>query len=55
MTFNQPLPDYETRDNNMLELLYLTKHVLILFYFLIKKHPFQNGNKRIADMTVLVF
>ena len=24
-----------------------------LFYFMIKNHPFQNGNKRIAVMTVL--
>jgi len=27
----------------------------ILFYLLIKNHPFKNGNKRIAITTVLVF
>jgi death on curing protein len=27
----------------------------VLFYFLVKSHPFQNGNKRIALMTLLVY
>jgi death-on-curing family protein len=27
----------------------------MLFYLLIKNHPFQNGNKRIAMTTLLVF
>ena len=27
----------------------------ILFYLLIKNHPFQNGNKRIAVMSLLYF
>lgn len=70
MTFNQPIPDFDTRNKDLLEsalgapqqtfggsLLYptLTKQAAILFYSLIKNHPFQNGNKRIAVLTVLVF
>ena len=27
----------------------------MLFYLMIKNHPFQNGNKRIAMTTLLVF
>jgi death-on-curing protein len=27
----------------------------ILFYLMIKNHPFQNGNKRIAITTLLTF
>ena len=27
----------------------------MLFYFLIKNHPFENGNKRIAITTLLTF
>lgn len=27
----------------------------VLFYLLIKNHPFQNGNKRIAATSLLVF
>lgn len=26
-----------------------------LFYFMVKNHPFENGNKRIAVTTLLVF
>ena len=27
----------------------------VLFYLMVKNHPFQNGNKRIAMTTLLVF
>lgn len=69
-TFQEPIPDYSTRDNALLEsalgspsqsfdkkLLYptLTKQATVLFYSLIKNHPFKNGNKRIAVMACLVF
>jgi len=39
------------------QLLYetFTKQATILFYSLIKNHPFQNGNKRIAVMGLLAF
>lgn len=70
MTYQEPIPDYSTRDNALLEsalgtpkqtfggkLLYptLTKQSAILFYSLIKNHPFGNGNKRVAVMALLVF
>lgn len=70
LTFNEPIPDYSTRNNALLEsslaapkqtfdkkLLYptLEEQASILFYSLIKNHPFANGNKRIAVMSLLVF
>lgn len=70
LTFDQPIPDYSTRDTALLEsalgspqqtfggnLLYptLVKQAAILFYSLIKNHPFKNGNKRIAVISLLVF
>lgn len=68
MSFDEPIPDYSTRDHSLLEsslvsprLAYeltnaaLPKQTSILFYSLIKNHPFRNGNKRIAVMAVLVF
>lgn len=70
MSYGEPIPDYSTRDNTLLEsalgaprqtyggkLLYsiLEKQAAILFYSLIKNHPFQNGNKRIAVMALLAF
>lgn len=70
MSYGEPIPDYSTRDNSLLEsalgaprqtydnkLLYptLQKQVAILFYSLIKNHPFRNGNKRIAVMALLAF
>ena len=70
MTWNEPIPDPGSRFPNTLESclgapfstynrkpLYarLTGKAAALFYFLIKNHPFENGNKRIAVMTVFVF
>ncbi|MDO8619010.1 MAG: type II toxin-antitoxin system death-on-curing family toxin [Candidatus Daviesbacteria bacterium] len=70
LTFAEPIPDYSTRDNGLLEsalgaprqtfdnkLLYptLVKQSAILFYSLIKNHPFRNGNKRVAVMALLAF
>ncbi|OGI74923.1 hypothetical protein A3D36_01340 [Candidatus Nomurabacteria bacterium RIFCSPHIGHO2_02_FULL_36_29] len=68
MTYDEPIPEFGTRFQNILEScidtpfmqfnrkdLYrgLVGKASALFYFLIKNHPFQNGNKRIAVMTVL--
>ena len=68
LTFNEPIPNFHTRYPNKLEScldtpfqrfdkkpLYegLAGKAAIMFYFLIKNHPFQNGNKRIA-MTALL-
>jgi len=70
MAWNEPIPPFVTRYPNVLEsciitpfqkfdkkLLYhgLIGKAAILFYLLIKNHPFKNGNKRIAITTVLVF
>ncbi|MBM3248686.1 MAG: type II toxin-antitoxin system death-on-curing family toxin [Candidatus Omnitrophica bacterium] len=70
MSFNEPIPDFATRFPNMLESclavpfqkferksLYpgLNGKAAILFYLMIKNHPFQNGNKRIAMTTSFVF
>lgn len=70
MTFNEPIPAFETRFPNILEgclampfqsfggkKLYkgLIEKAAILFYLIIKNHPFQNGNKRIAMTTLFVF
>ncbi len=67
-TYNEPIPDFATRFPNILESclgspfqtfgrkeLYptLIAKSSILFYMLIKNHPFQNGNKRIAVTTLL--
>jgi len=69
MSWGEPIPDFETRYPNKLEscvalpfqtwdkkFLYkgLISKASILFYSIIKNHPFQNGNKRIAVTTTLV-
>lgn len=70
LAFDEPIPDFSTRYPHILESclatpfqsfskksLYpgLLSKASILFYLLIKNHPFQNGNKRIAMTTLLVF
>ena len=70
MTWNEPIPEFGTRFPNILESCLNTPFIKfsrkdmyrgligkssILFYLMIKNHPFQNGNKRIAVMTLLVF
>lgn len=70
MGWNEPIPDFSTRYTNALERcveapfqsfggrqLYpgLIKKSAILFYFMIKNHPFQNGNKRLAMTTLFIF
>jgi death-on-curing family protein len=70
LSFNEPIPDFSTRFPNILESclatpfqrfsgksLYPTflSKAGILFYLMIKNHPFQNGNKRIAITTLFVF
>ena len=70
LSFNEPIPDFSTRTPNILEsslaatfqtiegkFLYpgfLTRAGM-LFYLMIKNHPFKNGNKRIAITTLLTF
>lgn len=70
LAYNEPIPDFSSRFPNILESclatpfqsfakksLYptLISKAAMLFYLLIKNHPFQNGNKRIAVTTLLVF
>lgn len=70
MSWSEPIPDFSTRYTNSLERcidtpfqsfggrqLYpgLAKKASILFYLMIKNHPFQNGNKRLAMTTLLIF
>jgi len=70
LSFDEPIPDFTTRFPNILESclatpfqsfsrksLYpsLISKASILFYLMIKNHPFQNGNKRIAMTTLFVY
>ena len=70
LSFDEPIPDFSTRFPSILESclaapfqsfsqksLYptLLSKASILFYLMIKNHPFQNGNKRIAMTTLFVF
>ena len=69
LSFDEPIPDFSTRFSNILESciampfmrfegkgLYrsLIGRASILFYLMIKKNPFQNGNKRIAVTALFV-
>ncbi len=70
LAFDEPIPDFSTRFPHVLESCVLTPFqtfsgkalypslvakASVLFYLMIKNHPFQNGNKRIAITTLLVF
>ena len=70
MTYNELIPEFENRSPNILESclsvpfqtfekkpLYggFIGKAAILFYLMIKNHPFQNGNKRIAITALFVF
>ena len=70
LSFKEPIPEFSTRYPNILESclaspfqsfsgksLYssLYHKAGVLFYLMNKNHPFQNGNKRIAMTTLLVF
>ena len=70
MSWNEPIPSFGTRYHDVLERcigqpfqtfdgrqLYpgLIKKTAILFYLMVKNHPFQNGNKRLAIVTLLWF
>lgn len=70
LNWNEPIPDFGTRFPNILEsclvvpfqtyakeIFYhgIIKKAAILFYLMIKNHPFRNGNKRIAMTTLFYF
>lgn len=69
MEFDEPIPDFSSRFPGILESCLavpfqsffgespyptLAAKATILFYLMIKDHPFQNGNKRIAITTLFV-
>lgn len=68
ISWNEPIPDFQTRFPGILESCLATTFVTfsgkdfyktlieksaILFYLVIKNHPFQSGNKRIAVTALL--
>lgn len=70
MGWNEPIPDFSTRFPNILESCLAApfssfggknvyqgtaEKAAMLFYLMVKNHPFQNGNKRIAMTTLLYF
>ncbi|HPC95233.1 MAG TPA: type II toxin-antitoxin system death-on-curing family toxin [Sedimentisphaerales bacterium] len=70
LAFDEPIPDFQTRFSHRLESCLLTPFMsfggkspypslvskaAMLLYLMIKNHPFQNGNKRLAVTTLLVF
>ncbi|MBM2820304.1 MAG: death-on-curing family protein [Candidatus Berkelbacteria bacterium] len=70
MNFDEPIPEFKTRFPNILESSLvvpfqefggkpaysgLIGKAAMLFYLMIKNHPFQNGNKRIAMTTLFLF
>jgi death on curing protein len=70
LEFNEPIPTFESRFPDRLESclaspfqtfdgkpLYpgLIGKASMLFYLLVKNHPFENGNKRIAIATLFYF
>ncbi len=70
MEYDEPIPPFNTRYPDKLESclktpfqtfnkksLYKTfeDKASVLFYLMIKNHPFQNGNKRIAVVTLYYF
>lgn len=70
MEYGEPIPAFNTRFPDVLESCLKTpfqkfdKKSLyrgvvgkgaMLFYLMIKNHPFQNGNKRVAVMTLIYF
>ncbi len=70
LSYNEPIPDFSTRPPNILEsclaapfqtfegkFLYqgFTFRASMLFYLMIKNHPFENGNKRVAMTTLFTF
>jgi death-on-curing protein len=70
MQWDEPIPDFDSRYPNVLESCLQTpfqqfggkdlypsfeSKAAMLFYLMVKNHPFSNGNKRLAVTTLLVF
>ena len=70
MEYGEPIPPFDTRYPNKLESCLKTPFqtferkslyhgfdakAAMIFYLMIKNHPFQNGNKRVAVVTLIYF
>lgn len=70
MAWNEPIPNFSSRFPGILEGCLaapfqtfggkpfykgLTGEAAVLFYLMVKNHPFKNGNKRIAMTTLFYF
>src|SRR3989344_1819753 len=70
MSWDEPIPEFASRFPHTLESCLATPFQMfggkplykglidkaaMLFYLMIKNHPFKNGNKRIAVTTLVVF
>ncbi len=70
LSFQEPIPDFSSRLPDRLESCLITpfmefggkspyrsfeEKASVLLYLMIKNHPFQNGNKRIAMTTLMAF
>ena len=70
MNYGEPIPNFDTRLPGRLESClntpfqyfngkplyrYIPDKAAVLFYLIIKNHPFTNGNKRLAVTITLVF
>lgn len=70
MNWDEPIPEFSSRFPHVLESCLATPFQMfggkqlykglvgkaaMLFYLMIKNHPFKNGNKRIAVTTLVVF
>lgn len=70
LAYDEPIPEFSSRFEGKLESalgapqrtydskpLYeaLERQAAVLFYEMVKLHPFQNGNKRIATVSLMAF
>lgn len=70
LTHDEPIPSFDTRYDGKLEAVLaspciqingkfiyssLSRQTSVLFYEIIKQHPFLNGNKRIACVSLMSF
>lgn len=70
LTHDEPIPSFDTRYPEKLEAVLaspqtqiggnfvhssMSRRAAVLFYEMIKQHPFLNGNKRIACVSLMVF
>lgn len=70
LSFNEPIPNFESASEEAVKSILLQPKqtfdkkplyktledkAAIIFYLFIKNHPFENGNKRVALVTLFVF